>query len=256
MHCVNCGNEIKEGQKYCGKCGTKVSNNNTLDNQNISDTKNIGLFEKFKKLVLITLIIGILSFIIVAITSSGETIIWNISKIVFFISLALYCIGIIACTIISKKNKMKLKGWLGMVQTITIAIVIAAIVIFIISKLINRNSDKNLEINTIKVGLTLSFNNCEAEYIDKYKDCYIYKVILSSGEKYYVGAYSNDNYITKNASKYYTETEDRIVYTDANKSILTIYKTKDSSGNILSTRRMYITLFEYKNDLINCIENQ
>ena len=31
MHCVNCGNEIKEGQKYCGKCGTKVSNNNNLD---------------------------------------------------------------------------------------------------------------------------------------------------------------------------------------------------------------------------------
>ena len=256
MHCVNCGNEIKEGQKYCGKCGTKVSNNNNLDNQNISDTKNIGLFEKFKKLVLITLIIGILSFIIVAITSSGETIIWNISKIVFFISLALYCIGIIACTIISKKNKIKLKGWLGTVQTITIAIIIAVFVVFIISKIIKSQDKQIIEINTIKIGISLSFNNSEAEYIEKYKDCYIYKVVLSSGEKYYVGAYSSDNYITKNASKYYTETEDRIVYTDANKSILTIYKTKDSSGNILSTRRMYITLFEYKNDLINCIENQ
>ena len=160
------------------------------------------------------------------------------------------------CHRAAKKNKIKLKGWLGTVQTITIAIIIAVFVVFIISKIIKSQDKQIIEINTIKVGLTLSFNNCEAEYIDKYKDCYIYKVILSSGANYYVGAYSNDNYITKNASKYYTETEDRIVYTDANKSILTIYKTKDSSGNILSTRRMYLTLFEYKNDLINCIENQ
>ena len=38
MKCKKCGNEISNGEKFCGKCGTKVEINNS--NENISVDKN------------------------------------------------------------------------------------------------------------------------------------------------------------------------------------------------------------------------
>ena len=33
MHCTNCGNEIKENEKFCTNCGTKIITN--LNNEDI-----------------------------------------------------------------------------------------------------------------------------------------------------------------------------------------------------------------------------
>jgi len=128
MFCKNCGNEINNNDKFCSKCGKEVQN--TIETSTLD---NVDYLDKPKKLVKISLICTIISFIMVAITSNGNdnNIVWNISKIVFAISLITYCIGIIMCTVISITKKQKLKGWISTVQFITIVILITGIVIAI-----------------------------------------------------------------------------------------------------------------------------
>ena len=39
MKCKKCGNEISNGEKFCGKCGTKVEINNSNENINVNKNK-------------------------------------------------------------------------------------------------------------------------------------------------------------------------------------------------------------------------
>ena len=39
MKCKKCGNEIQEGEKFCGKCGNKIEINNNNGIKNIVKNK-------------------------------------------------------------------------------------------------------------------------------------------------------------------------------------------------------------------------
>lgn len=250
--CKKCGANLQEGEKFCGKCGKKVEN--IAEITRTSDKKEF--LEKSKKVVLVSLITCITSFVVTGLTADGNPFIWNIAKLIFFISLIVYCIGILYCTIISKKNKQKLNGWIGVVQTLTFSILIVATIVGICTALSDRDWNKKTKANSVAVQLQLSFNGSEAEYVETYKGYYICKITLSSGETYYAAGDGNSQYITKTAKKYYTETDNRIIYTNDAGTILTIYKTTDESGKKLSVNKIYITLFESKNDLKENIENE
>lgn len=171
MFCSKCGNKIKEGERFCGRCGNPVNNLNEASNHNIEEKKVNNNIEKYKKVVLISLIVLVISFILVGITSSiqttpGGSIIWSLAKIVFFVSLLIYGIGIIAVTVVAKKNKQKLKGWISAVQTITLIIVITAIVMWICAYFSNRsyenavkNAREELTSNNSTSTSSLDFNN-------------------------------------------------------------------------------------------------
>lgn len=58
MKCEKCGNEIKEGERFCGKCGTKVELNIEGEKNNIKEKKNI-------KIKPIYLIIGSIAIILI-----------------------------------------------------------------------------------------------------------------------------------------------------------------------------------------------
>lgn len=45
--CQNCGNELKENQEICLKCGVKVSNSTTSNNPNAKSKMAAGLFGIF-----------------------------------------------------------------------------------------------------------------------------------------------------------------------------------------------------------------
>lgn len=76
MYCVHCGNNLKDNDKYCGKCGKAVLNNSSLTNnvqsqQNIKDMKpkkNIGaiiIALIFPILIIIFLVIFLISIFFV-----------------------------------------------------------------------------------------------------------------------------------------------------------------------------------------------
>lgn len=52
MFCKNCGNEIKDGVKFCGKCGEKIEREKTQETNEQQDTVNVSkkvISEKSKK---------------------------------------------------------------------------------------------------------------------------------------------------------------------------------------------------------------
>lgn len=159
MYCRNCGNEMPEGSKFCGKCGKQLRYENiSLKDENSKVkrqyesqiiTDNV---EKYKKIVKVSLLTAIISFVIVIITanmSSDFTInfIWNLSKIVFFISSLVYGIGIIACTVSARKNHVRLRGWISVAQTLTMVMVIVAIFIGGVGFVVNLSDNKQMKQN-------------------------------------------------------------------------------------------------------------
>ena len=117
---------------------------------------------KYKKIVLVDLEILVASFITVCVTANAQNIVWNLSKIVFFISLFVYCISIFLVSVEAKKNKKKLTGWISVVQTITIVIIIFFIIIGISSYFSNRaykNSVKKITQNNSNITSNLDYNN-------------------------------------------------------------------------------------------------
>lgn len=133
MFCKKCGNELKDDFEFCNKCGTKVNDDNIVKDKVQNNTNKMDI-EKYKKVTLISVIALIISFILVGITASMQmtptvNFIWSLSKIVCFMSLAIYLISMIVVTVISIKNKEKLKGWISVLQTITIVILLTVAVI-------------------------------------------------------------------------------------------------------------------------------
>lgn len=104
---------------------------------------------KWKKVVLISFIIVIIAFILTTILSLTYTlgIVYDLTRMVFGIALCIYLIGIVACTIIAKKNNEKLKGWLKNLQTITIVIVCTSVIMIIVSMISNYNEEDKFEKN-------------------------------------------------------------------------------------------------------------
>lgn len=100
-------------------------------------------FEKWKKLVLISLIVTGISFILIGILRNGSTI-WSIVKIIFFVSLVIYFISLILCAITAKKNGQKLESWINVLKILTIVIV----VIWAIGCVVNIGIDKQMDNDT------------------------------------------------------------------------------------------------------------
>lgn len=66
MECKKCGNEIFEGEKFCGKCGTKVE----LDGENVNAKRSIQI--KLIYLMIIFLIIMVVAFGVIAKNNNGN----------------------------------------------------------------------------------------------------------------------------------------------------------------------------------------
>ena len=110
MYCKNCGNEIKNNARFCPKCGTKTRWINVSQKQ----------FDVMQRITIASLVITIFAVIIVIKSSL------NIARIVFFISLITYLIGMIICVIISKIYKLKFNRAIGKLKFITDIILILA----------------------------------------------------------------------------------------------------------------------------------
>lgn len=68
MKCKKCGNEILDGEKFCGKCGTKVELNIERETNNIKEKKNI----KIKPIYLIIVIVIIVAVSLSAIMKNNK----------------------------------------------------------------------------------------------------------------------------------------------------------------------------------------
>ncbi len=135
MFCNKCGNEVSEGASFCKNCGNKLTNKKEYD------------LNKWIKILKIALIIFIISVIVTAITSQLEIdLIWQIARIITFIMIPIVLIPFIICTIISFKNKEKVPLWFTILQ----GIIIAFIIIFIISSIIEKNQNDKLQENIEK----------------------------------------------------------------------------------------------------------
>ena len=62
MKCTKCGNEILENEKYCGKCGTKVS----IENERIQDNKAA---DKRRKNIIVTATVVSILFLFIILYS-------------------------------------------------------------------------------------------------------------------------------------------------------------------------------------------
>lgn len=79
MYCKNCGNEIKEDEKYCGKCGTKVDDNvlnsstdTDIDTNKINNKEPIKI--KFSYFIIGIIILFLLPTFIIFIKNSSSSI--------------------------------------------------------------------------------------------------------------------------------------------------------------------------------------
>lgn len=132
MFCNKCGNEVSEGASFCRNCGNKLINRKEYD------------LNKWIKNLKIALIIFIISVIVTAITSQLEIeLIWQIARIITFITIPIVAIPFIICTIVSFKNKEKVPIWFTILQ----GIVIALIIISIITGIINKKQEDKLKEN-------------------------------------------------------------------------------------------------------------
>ena len=135
MFCNKCGSEVSEGASFCKNCGNKLIDRKKYD------------LKKWLKIFRIVLIIFIIEVIATAITSQLEfDLIWQISRIITFITIPLVIIPFITCTIISFKNKEKVPLWFTILQ----GIIIAFIIIFIISSIIEKKQNDKLQENIDK----------------------------------------------------------------------------------------------------------
>ena len=135
MYCSKCGKEVKNGDKFCSKCGQQVD-------KNLKKNK----FEYCKKTALIGLLVALIAFVLMLLTDNKDLrTIWNICRIVVFIALVVYFIGIISCTVIARKNNQKLKGWLSWAQVITAIIIIVVIFVGIFTIISDNNAEESRE---------------------------------------------------------------------------------------------------------------
>lgn len=76
MNCKNCGNELEENEKYCGKCGTKVENNisnvETKSNENTDNKEPIKI--KFTYFIIGIVILFLIPVCMVFIKNSNSVI--------------------------------------------------------------------------------------------------------------------------------------------------------------------------------------
>lgn len=66
MKCKKCGNELKEGEKFCGKCGTKVDEkiiieNNTTNNESLKATVKVKSNYLVVIIIVVILIFGVIA---------------------------------------------------------------------------------------------------------------------------------------------------------------------------------------------------
>lgn len=131
MYCNKCGNKVEDDMAFCNKCGNKVAENNIGDNLKIENNIVKGQKEKkvevWKKLIIISIIIFILTIVLKLFTNG---IIWYIGNIFLIISGLLFVVGFIIGGYKMKKEKIKFPIWYMLI----IGIIIAYIVIFSISK--------------------------------------------------------------------------------------------------------------------------
>lgn len=62
MYCVNCGNKIEDGEKFCGKCGQPANYNKEENNTNVNNIQKKHIKIKFSNLIFI---IGITTLVFV-----------------------------------------------------------------------------------------------------------------------------------------------------------------------------------------------
>lgn len=135
------------------------------------------------------------------------------------------------------KKRKKLPIW----ATVLLGIIIAIIVIAVVGQMSTNSFEKESKRNTIGVKLELAFNNSSAEYMEEYEGYYIFRLQLSDGSRYYAAGDENQTFIVKKATIEYAEMDDRIIYQDSSKSILTVYDREE--------QKAYLTLFENLDDL-------
>lgn len=134
MFCNKCGNEVSEGASFCRNCGNKLTNEKKYD------------LNKWMKIFKIVLLIFIISIIVTAITSQLEfDLIWQIARIITFITIPLVIIPFIICTIISFKNKEKVPLWFTILQGIIIVFIIISIITAIIDKREKEKLQENID---------------------------------------------------------------------------------------------------------------
>lgn len=113
--------------------------------------------KKMKKIIFVSLIISAISFII-TVNTPADQLIWYLSRMIFFISIIIYCISMLYVTIIAKKNNLKLSGWLGTMQFISLVIIILIIIMLIINFIFGKYMDRELE-NTMRQGREILQNS-------------------------------------------------------------------------------------------------
>lgn len=148
MFCSKCGKEVDENDKFCGNCGTEIGKNtkkgetiNTNNDSNLEDK-----FNKCKKIVKGSIIVGLVSFIMMLLTLHNiqTESIGYIMRTICFIAMGIYVISILGCAIIAKKRKKILKGWLGALEILTISIIIVVLFIWVINKKVDNDMKENM----------------------------------------------------------------------------------------------------------------
>lgn len=138
MYCRKCGNELKEDDEFCNKCGTNVNitKNIEIEHEAVGSRNFISIisdkFNVFKTILHVCIIIMIFSFLIIMF--GKVNILWNIARTMFFISGIVCAISLIACQIYSSVRKKPLPFWMHILEVIAIIAIIISIINFVVNK--------------------------------------------------------------------------------------------------------------------------
>ena len=138
MYCNNCGNELKENEQFCSKCGAKIQKAN-VEIKN-SYEKEYETSKKTLKMSLISmLLVAIISILLNTFSDFGA----YVGKYLFIIAIAIAFVSLVCCYYFSVKGKITQPTWIQVV----LGILIVAIIIFSISTYIEYSEEQKLKDN-------------------------------------------------------------------------------------------------------------
>jgi cytochrome bd-type quinol oxidase subunit 2 len=100
---------------------------------------------KWKKVLTISILIFVMAVIIVIFTADNVSvrIIWNIARVVTFITIVIMGITVVASTVICKNNNEQKPKWLNIAQIVTVIIVSLTIIITIATISTNKKTTRS-----------------------------------------------------------------------------------------------------------------
>ena len=123
MYCSKCGNELKDSEQFCPKCGARTEK--VKEDIKKSYEKEYEISKRTLKLSLISMLIVVIISVVLNLFSDFG---YYVGKYLFIISAIASFVGLISCYCFSIKGKIKQSTWIHIILGVLIAFIIINIV--------------------------------------------------------------------------------------------------------------------------------